>query len=79
MRSLTGIAASSGIAIAKAYRLVEPDLSFEKKNVEDAEKEIERFRAAIAKRHKNLSKSVSRRKLNWEQIRRLFLKHIYLY
>ncbi len=49
MRSLTGIAASSGIAIAKAYRLVEPDLSFDKKNVEDAEKEIERFRAAISK------------------------------
>lgn len=27
---LKGIAASNGIAIAKAYRLVEPDLSFEK-------------------------------------------------
>lgn len=27
---LKGIAASNGIAIGKAYRLVEPDLSFEK-------------------------------------------------
>ena len=34
MRYLNGIAASSGIAIAKAYRLVEPDLSFEKRTVE---------------------------------------------
>ncbi|MCQ6282165.1 phosphoenolpyruvate--protein phosphotransferase [Bacillus sp. EB600] len=49
MRSLTGIAASSGIAVAKAYRLVEPELSSDKKNVEDAEMEIDRFRAAISK------------------------------
>lgn len=49
MGFLTGIAASSGIAIGKAYRLAEPDLSFSKKNIEDADHEIERFRAAIAK------------------------------
>ncbi|KAA0565419.1 phosphoenolpyruvate--protein phosphotransferase [Bacillus sp. CH30_1T] len=45
---LKGIAASNGIAIAKAYRLVEPDLSFEKKNVDDAEQEVSRFQEAIA-------------------------------
>ncbi|MGG1629067.1 phosphoenolpyruvate--protein phosphotransferase [Rossellomorea sp. NRS-1567] len=45
---LKGIAASNGIAIAKAYRLVEPDLSFEKKNVENAEQEVSRFQEAIA-------------------------------
>ncbi|MGD6958077.1 phosphoenolpyruvate--protein phosphotransferase [Rossellomorea aquimaris] len=45
---LKGIAASNGIAIAKAYRLVEPDLSFEKKNVNDAEQEVSRFQEAIA-------------------------------
>jgi phosphoenolpyruvate-protein phosphotransferase (PTS system enzyme I) len=45
---LKGIAASNGIAIAKAYRLVEPDLSFEKKTVENAEEEVARFQAAIS-------------------------------
>ncbi len=44
-----GIAASSGIAIAKAYRLVEPDLSFVQTNIENVEQEVERFRAALAK------------------------------
>ncbi|WP_075981111.1 phosphoenolpyruvate--protein phosphotransferase [Bacillus massilinigeriensis] len=47
MSFLNGIAASSGIAIAKAYRLVEPDLSFEKKSVENTAKEVERFQAAL--------------------------------
>ncbi|MEL3974112.1 phosphoenolpyruvate--protein phosphotransferase [Rossellomorea oryzaecorticis] len=45
---LKGIAASNGIAIAKAYRLVEPDLSFEKKSVDNAEEEVARFQAAIS-------------------------------
>ena len=45
---LKGIAASNGIAIAKAYRLVEPDLSFEKKSVDNAEQEVTRFQDAIA-------------------------------
>ncbi|ULT58405.1 phosphoenolpyruvate--protein phosphotransferase [Neobacillus drentensis] len=47
MTFLKGIAASNGIAIAKAYRLVEPDLSFEKKSVEDVTAEVERFRKAM--------------------------------
>lgn len=47
MSFLTGIAASSGIAIAKAYRLVEPNLSFEKRTVTDVVKEIERFQASL--------------------------------
>ncbi|MDG5473096.1 phosphoenolpyruvate--protein phosphotransferase [Jeotgalibacillus sp. ET6] len=45
---LKGIAASSGIAIAKAYRLVEPDLSFEEKKVDNPGQEIERFQQAMA-------------------------------
>ncbi|BCB03149.1 phosphoenolpyruvate--protein phosphotransferase [Bacillus sp. KH172YL63] len=45
---LKGIAASNGIAIAKAYRLVEPDLSFEKKSIDNAEQEVSRFQEAIA-------------------------------
>ena len=34
---LKGIAASDGVAVAKAYLLVQPDLSFNKTSVEDAE------------------------------------------
>ncbi|MGN7174707.1 phosphoenolpyruvate--protein phosphotransferase [Paenibacillus sp. FSL R5-0490] len=48
MSFLNGIAASSGIAIAKAYRLVEPDLSFDKVTVKNAEQEVERFQSALA-------------------------------
>ncbi len=48
MNLLEGIAASSGIAIAKAYRLVEPDLSFTKKTVENVTAEVERFQSALA-------------------------------
>lgn len=47
MTFLHGIAASNGIAIAKAYRLVEPDLSFEQTRIEDASAEVERYRQAI--------------------------------
>lgn len=49
MSFLQRTAASSGIAIAKAYRLVEPDLSFEKTSVENAENEISRFQDALTK------------------------------
>ncbi|MBS4212034.1 phosphoenolpyruvate--protein phosphotransferase [Neobacillus rhizophilus] len=49
MTFLNGIAASNGIAIAKAYRMVEPDLSFEQKKIEDASSEVARFRDAMAK------------------------------
>jgi phosphoenolpyruvate-protein phosphotransferase (PTS system enzyme I) len=55
MSSLQGIAASNGIAIAKAYRLVEPDLSFENKTIEDTGTEIERFRSAINKSKEELT------------------------
>ncbi|OLS41919.1 phosphoenolpyruvate--protein phosphotransferase [Bacillus sp. MRMR6] len=49
MTFLNGIAASNGIAIAKAYKLVEPDLTFENKTVEETEMEVDRFRTAIGK------------------------------
>lgn len=54
MSFLQGIAASSGIAIAKAYRLVEPDLSFDKKTIDNVDSEIERFDAAINQSKKEL-------------------------
>lgn len=47
MNFLNGIAASSGIAIAKAYRLVEPDLTVTKKSIDNDTIEIDRFRAAL--------------------------------
>lgn len=47
MGFIQGIAASSGIAIAKAYRLVEPDLTIEKRRIDHAELEIKRFEDAI--------------------------------
>ncbi|MDR0297888.1 MAG: phosphoenolpyruvate--protein phosphotransferase [Streptococcaceae bacterium] len=45
---LKGIAASSGVAVAKAYLLVQPDLSFETKNVEDTDHEEARLDDALA-------------------------------
>lgn len=47
MTLLNGIAASNGIAIAKAYRLVEPDLTFQKTTVSDSSTEVSRFRSAL--------------------------------
>ncbi|EHL77209.1 phosphoenolpyruvate--protein phosphotransferase [Bacillus smithii] len=44
---LKGIAASNGIAIAKAYRLVEPDLKVERKGIQNSEEETKRFEEAI--------------------------------
>lgn len=46
---LKGIAASDGVAIAKAYLLVQPDLSFDKKSVEDTSAEESRLDGALAK------------------------------
>lgn len=44
---LKGIAASSGIAIGKAFRLVEPDLSFEKRTIEESDAEIARLHESV--------------------------------
>lgn len=46
---LKGIAASDGVAVAKAYLLVQPDLSFNKTSVEDTEAEATRLDDALAK------------------------------
>ncbi|WP_420909807.1 phosphoenolpyruvate--protein phosphotransferase [Latilactobacillus sakei] len=47
MTKITGIAASDGIATAKAYMLVQPDLSFSKSTISDSEKEINRLHKAL--------------------------------
>ncbi|MGY3749883.1 phosphoenolpyruvate--protein phosphotransferase [Vagococcus acidifermentans] len=46
---LKGIAVSDGVAVAKAYLLVAPDLSFEKVSVDDVSAESARLADALAK------------------------------
>ena len=46
-KMLKGIAASDGVAVAKAYLLVQPDLSFETVTVEDISAEEARLDAAL--------------------------------
>ena len=48
-KKITGIAASDGYAHAKVYRLIEPDLTIEKTEIEDPAIEIERLKEAIEK------------------------------
>lgn len=47
-KTLNGIAASDGIAIAPAYLLVEPDLSFSKSTIEAIDEEVARYQKAVA-------------------------------
>lgn len=56
MKKINGIAASSGIAIAKVYELKEPDLNFEKYVIDNPEKEIERLESALEISRKELEK-----------------------
>ena len=46
-KMLKGIAASDGIAAAKAYLLVQPDLSFSETSIDDPEAEIKRLDDAV--------------------------------
>ncbi|WP_300561520.1 phosphoenolpyruvate--protein phosphotransferase [Companilactobacillus sp.] len=56
VQTIKGIAASDGIATAEAYLLVQPDLSFDKKSITDADAEIKRLQDAIAKSDAELTK-----------------------
>lgn len=51
---LKGIAASDGIAAAKAYVLVQPDLSFTETSIDDPEAEVKRLDDALAASKKEL-------------------------
>ncbi|WP_340278144.1 phosphoenolpyruvate--protein phosphotransferase [Staphylococcus coagulans] len=44
---IKGIAASDGVAIAKAYLLVEPDLSYSQETTDQPEQEIQKFNDAL--------------------------------
>ncbi|MGN7401777.1 phosphoenolpyruvate--protein phosphotransferase [Cytobacillus praedii] len=48
MLEIKGVAASNGIALANAYCLVEPELSFEKYEITNIEAELERLKSAIS-------------------------------
>ncbi|MED0656526.1 phosphoenolpyruvate--protein phosphotransferase [Anoxybacillus ayderensis] len=54
MKKLQGIAASNGIAIAKAYRLEHPDLTVEKQTIENPAEQVGRFQQALAKAKEEL-------------------------
>lgn len=56
LTELKGIGASAGIAIAKAYRLEEPELKIEKKRVMNKEAEVLRFDEAINQSKSELEK-----------------------
>jgi phosphotransferase system enzyme I (PtsI) len=64
-----GIAASSGIAIAKAYKLDMPDLSVTKESITDVEKEIARYDQAVVEVAKDLEaiKAIASQNLSEEE------------
>ncbi|MFC0469466.1 phosphoenolpyruvate--protein phosphotransferase [Halalkalibacter kiskunsagensis] len=55
MQKLTGIAASSGVAIAKAFVHEEPDMTIELKEVQDPTSEVSRLDEALTKSKEELS------------------------
>ncbi len=74
---LKGIAASDGVAIAKAYLLVDPDLSFSKETISDVDAEIARLSAAMeaSKQELNLIKEKATENLGAEEAE-VFEAHI---
>src|SRR4051812_21687832 len=55
-KNISGIAASSGIAIAKAFRLENPELKIDKKTVTNVEQEVSRFDQALESSKAELEK-----------------------
>ncbi|KIX90039.1 phosphoenolpyruvate-protein phosphotransferase [Staphylococcus microti] len=53
---IKGIAASDGVAIAKAYMLVEPDLSYSEQTTEDPAGEVKKFNDALTNAKVELTK-----------------------
>lgn len=69
MTKINGIGASNGIAIAKAYKLVMPDLTVEKTTVEDVENEVKLFEDAMVQAGKEIEtiKEVASKNLSEEE------------
>lgn len=69
MTKINGIGASNGIAIAKAYKLVMPDLTVVKTTVEDVENEVKLFEDAMAQAGKEIEtiKEVASKNLSAEE------------
>ena len=58
-KMLKGIAASDGIAAAKAYMLVQPDLSFSETSIDDPEAESsKKQRKTLAKKKHKFSRPI---------------------
>lgn len=76
-KQLKGIAASDGVAIAKAYMLVDPDLSFDKKTIDNPDAEIKRLQDALdaSKAELELIKSKAAKSLGEEEAE-VFEAHI---
>ncbi|WP_332629158.1 phosphoenolpyruvate--protein phosphotransferase [Halalkalibacter flavus] len=55
MQTLTGIAASSGVAIAKAFVHEEPDMTIELKEIQDPASEVKRLEDALSKSKEELA------------------------
>ncbi|CQR46501.1 Phosphoenolpyruvate-protein phosphotransferase [Paraliobacillus sp. PM-2] len=77
MTTIKGIAASNGVAIAKAYKLEAPDLSFEEKVVDDVEAEVKRLNDAldISKKELEIIKENARKTLGDEHAE-IFSAHL---
>ena len=54
--NIKGIAASNGIAIAKVFKLIDPDLTITKKTVTDVQAEVNLYKEAISETIKDLEK-----------------------
>ncbi|KOS67901.1 phosphoenolpyruvate-protein phosphotransferase [Lysinibacillus contaminans] len=79
MLELNGIAVSNGIAVAKAYCLIEPDLSFEKVRVTDIDAEKIRLKEAFQKAKSELEevRDIADRKFGEEKAA-IFSAHLLL-
>lgn len=79
MLELSGIAVSDGVAIASAYCLIEPDLSFEKSRISDIHAEKVRLKEACIKAKNQLAeiRAIADRKFGVEKAA-IFSAHLLL-
>ena len=61
MLNIKGIAASAGVAIAKAFKLEHPDYTVKRRDAQDSAAELARLDDALAKSLRSLKRSKSAR------------------